>query len=478
MNPIQNENSEFNRRDFIRGGTFATLMTMLGGVPLMAQPSPETKADAKPVKRIKVAIIGLGPWGRELLDTLATIPQAEIVALCDTYPLILNKTAKKFTGVKAVADYKEILADKSIQCVVVATPTHLHKDIVIAALAAGKHVYCEAPLAHTIGDAKAIALAAKNAPTCFFQAGLQLRSDPQRHFLIPFLRSGALGKPVMARSQWHKKQSWRAAASDSDREKAINWRLDSSLSTGLIGEIGIHQIDQTGWFFMNQLPLAVSGQSSTILWKDGRSVPDTAQLTVEYPRGARLVYHITIANSFDKDHEVYYGSDAAVMIRRMDDVTNAWMFKEVDSPLLGWEVYARKDSFFQETGIALVAGASKQTALGGSAKAELAFPHTPLYYALDAFLTNSNEVISAIEEFTESGFDANDKAALAAVIEPRFNRQIPSDVEGSQRANLSVTYKAPRHDAGYAATVIAIKANEAVTKNTRIELKKEDFELA
>ena len=141
----------------------------------------------------------------------------------------------------------------------------------MAALKAGKHVYCEAPLANTIEDAREIALAAKAAPQVIFQSGLQLRSEPQRHFLLPFVRSGTLGKPVMARAQWHKKQSWRMAAPTPEREKAMNWRLDKSLSLGLIGEIGCHAIDQAGWFF-NARPLAVTGsvRSCTGLMMDAR----------------------------------------------------------------------------------------------------------------------------------------------------------------------------------------------------------------
>ena len=71
-----------------------------------------------------------------------------------------------------------------VQGVFVATPTYLHKDIVIAALQAGKHVYCEAPMASTIEDARAIAQAAQAAGRLHFQVGQQLRSDPQRHSLV------------------------------------------------------------------------------------------------------------------------------------------------------------------------------------------------------------------------------------------------------------------------------------------------------
>lgn len=134
----------------------------------------------------------------------------------------------------------------------------------------------------------------------------------------------------------------------------------------------------------------------------------------------------------------------------------AWMFKEVDSPLLGWEVYARKDNFYKETGIVLAAGGSKQTALVESAAAAAALPS--LYYALKAFLANCTDVGNATEDF-KAMFDANDKAALATSLQSLELKPFAGYQEG------------------YAATVLALKANEAVNANQRIELKKEWFEL-
>src|SRR5712671_3502516 len=213
MSQSASESSEFNRRDFLKGGSFATLMAMLGGVQLLA-PAPEARAEeSKETKfKIKCAVIGLGMWGREILDQLGRMPEAEIIAVCDNYPPFLTRGSKKAPAAAPIADYKELVTNRDIQAVIVATPTHQHRDIVLAALKAGKHVYCEAPLANTVEDAKEIALAAKATPQVIFQSGLQLRSEPQRHFLLPFIRSGTLGKTVMARAQWHKKQSWRMAA--------------------------------------------------------------------------------------------------------------------------------------------------------------------------------------------------------------------------------------------------------------------------
>src|ERR1051326_5725708 len=179
MNEQGNELLGYNRRDFLKSGSFTTLMAMLGGVELLA-PSHSATAEEKKsdVASIKVAVIGLGAWGREILATLGRVEHADVAAICDTYGAFLRRSSKLAPKAKQVEDYKGILDDKEIKAVIVATPTHKHKEIVLDALKAGKHVYCEAPLAGTIEDAREIALAAKALKKQVFQAGLQMRADP------------------------------------------------------------------------------------------------------------------------------------------------------------------------------------------------------------------------------------------------------------------------------------------------------------
>ena len=450
MNENQNE---FNRRDFLKGGSVATVMAMLGGVELFAQTADTSTAPTG--NKTRVALIGCGAWGRDILKMLGRLEQAQVVALCDTYPSAMRRCAADAPGARQVSNVEEIFADKTVQAVIIATPTHKHRELVVAALKAGKHVYCEAPLANTIEDAKAIAQAAQAAPRLIFQAGLQMRSDPQRLFLLPFIRSGALGTSIMARAQWHKMQSWRAASPNPDREKAINWRLERATSTGLIGEIGIHQLDQAGWF-LNGRPKAVTGFHSLVHWKDGRDVPETVQAVFEFPNGVQLTYDVSLANSFDADYEIYYGTYAAVMMRE----NRAWMFKEVDSPLLGWEVYAQKETFHNETGIALVAGGSKQENLKPKTDAESKLKASPLYAALQTFLYNVYEQDAAIQNFTDA-FGA-DEAALM--------EHLKAEVEPKRKAAASAVD-------GFNATVTAIKANEAVLAGGRVEFKDEWYQL-
>ena len=196
-----------------------------------------------------------------------------------------------------------------------------------------------------------------------------------------------------------------------------------------------------------------------LLWKDdGRDVPDTVEAMIEFPGGVKMNYNASLATSFDSENELLYGTDATVMMRD----GKAWMFKEVDSPLLGWEVYARKDNFFNETGIVLAVGSSKQTALVDGAQAQQAPPAH--YHALKAFVANCKEVTAEVADF-KSNYESATKEQL-----------------GEHVLSLKVGQNADRPAAGYhegfVATVLALKVNEAVNTGKRIEFKKEWFELA
>lgn len=456
LSPSQPNALDVTRRDFVKTSSFAAAFAMFNAGPLVAQVAPVAAAATGPT--IKCAVIGVGVWGREILNTLARFPKAEVIAICDHYASEGFQRRMKEAAPKAeiYTDYKKVLENKDVQAVLVATPTHQHKEIVLAALKAGKHVYCEAPLAHTIEEAREIARAARSHNKSYFQAGLNLRSDPQRKFLLPFVRIGAMGQNVKTRAQWHKKTSWRRTAPTNERERELNWRLQKELTTGLIGECGSQQIDTMNWF-LNKRPAQVTGFGGVLFWQDGREVPDTAQAVFQYHDGTLFNYEACIATSFDSEYEILYGSDAAVMLRG----TKAWLFKEADSPLLGWEVYARKEQFFNETGIALVANATKSTTTDQSkGQDEAAFTDPPLYFAMESFLANTELIANAVEDFI-STFDPNDTKALNEYL------------AGIQKSKLP----AATYEDGYEAAVLVIKANEAVMKKSTIKFEKEWFEI-
>jgi predicted dehydrogenase len=437
----------------------ASLMTMMGGTLLTraADPAPaaagETKKSINPP--LPCGVIGCGPQGRELLQTLARLPNAPVLAVCDHNESAMNRGKKEAPEAKTYADHKELLANKDIKAVLIATPTHTHKQMVLDAIAAGKQIWCEAPLGHTVEDIKAIAQAAEKNPKSYFHPGMQLRSDPELVNIKNFIEAGAMGKTIKARSQYHKKESWRRGAASADREKELNWRLDPKLSIGLIGEKGIHQLDQAMWFFRSY-PLAVTGYSSLIQWNDGREVPDTITAIFEFPDGVRVTYEATLANSFDGEYDTFYGSDAAIMIRDR----KAWMFKEVDSAILGWEVYARKENFFKETGIVLAANATKLVAQGESGKSAFVYDFNSLYYAVEAFVNNAFKHQNAVNEFIETFGDSDPAALKDHLVEAQKNKMPSATVKSACDAN-----------------VLAIKANEAILKNQRVVIDPAWFKL-
>jgi predicted dehydrogenase len=377
---------------------------------------------------VKFGVVGLGQWGKQILSDLSRLPSAQVAAICETYEPYLRKGQEMAPKALASPDYRQLLDSREVEAIILATPSHLHKEIALAALQAGKHLYCEAPLATALDEAKEIALAAQQAGKLKFQAGLQGRSNGLYRHVLQFVKSGVLGTSVQVFGQWNNKQSWRRAAPAPERERELNWRLSNKTSAGLLGEVGIHQLDFINWY-LNALPVEVTSFGSTLNWSDGRDVPDTAQCVFEYPKSVRAIFSSTLASSFSGSYTLFQGSNSSLMMREKQ----AWMIKEADSPLLGWEVYARKEQIHNETGICMVADATKLLEAGKEPGQENSQTPTqePLYRAL--------------EDFTRSIREGSKVAA--------------GPMEG------------------YQAAVVAIKANEAMLAGSKLAYQKSWFEL-
>ncbi|MBK9315580.1 MAG: Gfo/Idh/MocA family oxidoreductase [Acidobacteria bacterium] len=419
------KNDRFDRRDFLKTATagFALLLT-----EEELRAAGAIQDDPIPGPPLKIGVIGAGLWGRDILTTLSRQPAAQVTAISDIYEPYLKKGLEVAPKASGQADYRRLIESPEVEAVVVATPTHQHKEIVLAALQAGKHVYCEAPLANTVEDARAIAQAALQVPKQVFQAGLQGRSNPLYRHVLQFVKTGVLGNAAYVTAQWNKKQSWRRVAPTPEREKEMNWRLSHKTAAGLIGEIGLHQLDLINWY-LGGLPAAVQGFGSITNWNDGREAPDTIQTIFEYPAGVRAVYTSTLTSSFSDSFTTFQGSNSSLIMREK----RSWMVKEADSALLGWEVYARKETVHNETGIAMVADATKLIEEGKEPGKE-----GPVEPAKDS-------LNMAFEYFIRS-IRAGDKP----VCDPKV---------------------------GYQATVIGIKANEAILSGARVVLDSALFEL-
>jgi len=350
----------------------------LAGISLL----PDLAA-ARPVRLAaprRVGIIGAGRQGRAIVAELQKLPDVTIPVLCDTSPARLKTSLERAPGSEGTADYRTVLARTDLDAVVVATPTHLHRQIVLDAIQAGKHLYLEAPIAHTLEDARAIAAAAGSARTVAY-AGFQGRANPVYQRAFSFVGSDSLRVPVSLYAQSHRKTSWRFPAADPGSEPAVNWRLDPAVSTGLAGELGAQQFDVALRYLGGRLPARISGLGAIRLHADGRKVPDTAFATLAWEDGTAMQWQATLANSFGGQFEVLHAENAAIKTAW----THAWLFKEVDAPTQGWEVYATRQQIGNEEGIVLLADATKLDAQVERKRGE-GLPYTSLHYALADFL--------------------------------------------------------------------------------------------
>ena len=377
-----------DRRDFL-------LSTGVAGAAILALTPEWAMASRAGSEQIAVGIIGVGRHARAIMDELAKFENVKLTALCDVVDSRLQAGLRRVQGATGYADYREMLAKATdLQAVIVATPTHTHKEIAVAAMEGGKHVFIEAPIAHTIDDCLAIARAARSS-TKVVHAGLYARSNPIYKLARTFFRSDSVRDLVTMRAQSDRKNSWRVAVSDQKDEKALNWRLDPEVSIGLPGEFGSHQIDVFNWY-LGRYPVSVSGTGSIRLHNDGRTIPDTTHATYLFEDGARLDWCATLANSYEGQYEVLYGSNAAIKLAW----TAAWMFKEADAPTQGWEVYANRQRFHTDEGITLIADATK-LASQGKLKEGVGLPNPPVYYALGDFIdavANGKPAVVTAEE--------------------------------------------------------------------------------
>jgi predicted dehydrogenase len=377
---------KFDRRDFFKGASSAAVTILLADDLLLGREvsssTIQTTAISPPVK---IGVIGLGQWGKEIVSALSRIPSAEVVGICDTYEPYIKKAQEIAPKATSFTDYRKLLEAPGLEAVVIATPSYIHKEIAIVSIDAGKHVYCEAPIASSIEDAKAIVLAAQKSNKLIFQTGLQGRSNELYQHISKFVKTGILGNPTQVTAQWNKKLSWKRMAPTPEREKELNWRLSNKTSTGLLGEVGIHQIDLINWF-MRGLPVSATGFGSILNWKDDRDVSDTVQCILEYPNNLRAILSLTLTSSFSDSFTLFQGSNSSLMMREK----KGWLIKEADSPLLGWEVYAQKEPVNNETGIVMVANSTKLLEAGKepSKDGSLELNKDPLFSALESFSLN------------------------------------------------------------------------------------------
>jgi predicted dehydrogenase len=258
--------TDIPRRDFLKSSA------LLGSAAALAAPAL-ARAATSPNERIRVAVVGLGGRGRVshcgALQELAK-ENVEIAALCDCDEKRMELAAKQCvekTGKRpaTVADYRQLLDDKSIDAVSLATPNHWHALQTIWACQAGKDVYVEKPASHNIFEGRKMIEAARKYGR-IVQHGTQCRTSPKIREGIEKLKAGAIGRVYMARGIAFKvraggRRKAEAVPSGMNWDHWVGpapfepyntlaigrWRFLKNYGNGEIGDQGVHQLDIMRW---------------------------------------------------------------------------------------------------------------------------------------------------------------------------------------------------------------------------------------
>lgn len=187
-------------------------------------------------RRLKIGLVGLGRLGKVYARDLSSrLEETTLVAVADRDHDLAVQTARDFDVPHAYATGEELIADPEVEAVVVVSPTHTHRDVVIAATKARKPTFCEKPLALTLEECRAIDAAVAKSGS-FFQMGFMRRFDPGYAAAKQKIADGAIGRPVVFKS-----------TSRDPFPPSLAYANPAS-SGGILVDMGIHDIDLARWF--------------------------------------------------------------------------------------------------------------------------------------------------------------------------------------------------------------------------------------
>ncbi len=300
-----------NRRSFLQQSSAYTLAGLILPMTKLSGDTP-----------VRIAVIGTGGRGTDLLRKLLTIEGAEIVALCDNYEPHLKRAVEIVEHpVQQFSDYEKMLREADIQAVVIASPLYRHYEMCVAAIEAGHDVFCEKTMCYTIEEARQLATLVEKEGTVF-QVGLQRHANIIYRQAMALIQNGGIGEITAIKSQWHRNNDWRRPVPvpqghpDWQRlEHQLNWRLYKAYSRGLMTELGSHQMDVANWA-VGQVPNRVMGSAGTDFWRDGREVYDNLFCIYEYdlkneagdPYTVRATYSSIQNNAFEGASELIMGT--------------------------------------------------------------------------------------------------------------------------------------------------------------------------
>lgn len=276
---------------YISGGA-----AILATTPWLQSFTPE-KAREISKEKARIGFIGTGSRGQYNIHAVLNIPHAEIVALCDIYSPNLKAASALCPKAKTYTDYRKLLESPEIDGVIISTPLYLHAPITLASLDAGKNVYCEKAMAHTMEQCKAVYDAYQKTNKVLYFC-MQRMFDEKYIKGMQLIHAGKIGEIVGERCHWFRNHDWRRPVPSPELEHQINWRLYKEYSGGLMTELASHQLEVCCWA-TGKVPESVVGTGDIVFWKDGREIYDSVNLIYHYSNGVKINYESLISNKFN-----------------------------------------------------------------------------------------------------------------------------------------------------------------------------------
>jgi predicted dehydrogenase len=298
-----------SRRQFIKLATAATIITGSTNTVLGSGKKEEPRQNVSPNDKIRLATIGIGGQGTGDTTVALRVPGVELTAVADVYDGRLVRAKETFGNqVFTTRDYREILARPDVDAVIIATPDHWHTQISIDAMNAGKDVYCEKPMVHTLDEGSRI-IDAQRKTKKIFQVGSQRVSSIVYQKAKELLAAGAIGELNLIEAWWNRNSAigaWQysippdASPQNIDWDRFLGkarkvpfepvrlfrWRNYRDYGTGVAGDLFVHLFSGMHFVVGAIGPTRVMTTGGLRYWNDGRDVPDVMLGIYDYPKSS------------------------------------------------------------------------------------------------------------------------------------------------------------------------------------------------
>ncbi|HEX3998235.1 MAG TPA: Gfo/Idh/MocA family oxidoreductase [Pirellulales bacterium] len=338
--------SSISRRHFLEDSLLAAAAaaaaTVVGGTPLAAK---EANASSSPNEKLRGVVIGCNGRGNTHIEELIHRKNVELAFICDVDTKVGNRRCEEIAKAlhghkpKFAQDLRNVLDDKSVDFVTIATPNHWHSLAAIWAMQAGKDVYVEKPVSHNLSEGRRdVQAAERHKRIC--QAGMQSRSSPGLHEAVAYLRAGKLGEVKLARGLCYKSRGSIGPRGNYQPPKEVDYSLWSGpaqllpvtrphfhydwhwqwpYGNGDIGNQGVHQMDIARWGLgIDTLANSVLSYGGRFGYQDAGDTPNTEVSILEFGPEKTLVFEVRGLKTDEllgaKVGVIFYGSEGYMVV--------------------------------------------------------------------------------------------------------------------------------------------------------------------